>query len=134
MSSDIQPDFVWQEGRQFDGRSQYVVVPHGPEWLLAAGTLVLDFTAGRLKGDQGLLSKDAKGNLDGGHLAVWLDDGKIVVRLQDKKSDYVVQSPPNTVKRGVPTRLALAFWGGWDETLRRRQDSRQQCLPRRFAG
>jgi Concanavalin A-like lectin/glucanases superfamily len=112
MSSDIQPIFVSPESRHFDGRSQHVVVPHRPEWLLEQGVVVLDFTADRLKGDQGLISKDANGKLDGGHLTIRLDEGKVVVRLQDKKSDYVVQSPPNTVKRGVPTRLALAFGPG----------------------
>jgi Concanavalin A-like lectin/glucanases superfamily len=112
MSSNIQPTFVWQEGRHFDGRSQHVVVPHRPEWLLEQGVVVLDFTADRLKGAQGLLSKDAKGNLDGGHLTIWLDEGKVVVRLQDQKSEYVVQSPAKTVKKGVPTRLALAFGPG----------------------
>ena len=71
--------------------------------------VLVDFTADRLKGVQGLLSKDAKGNLDGGHLAICLDEAKVVVRLQDKKSDYVVESPPNTVKKEVPTRLALTF-------------------------
>jgi hypothetical protein len=112
MSNNIQPIFVSQERRQFDGRSQHVVVPHRPEWLLEQGVVVLDVTADRLKGDQGLISKDANGKLDGGHLTVWLDQGKVVVRLQDKNSDYVVQSPANTVKRGVPTRLALAFGPG----------------------
>src|SRR5262245_30602882 len=107
MSNSIQPTFVWQEGRHFDGRSQHVVVAHRPEWLLEQGAVVLDFTADRLKGDQGLISKDANGKLDGGHLTIRLDEGKVVIRLQDKKSDYVVQSPANTVKRGVPTRLAL---------------------------
>ena len=112
MSSDIQPIFVSQEPRHFDGRSQHVVVPHRPEWLLAAGTLVLDFTADRLKGKQGLISKDANGKLDGGHLSFWLDEGGAVARLQDKNSDYVVQSPAKTVKTGVPTRLVLAFGPG----------------------
>lgn len=104
-----QPAFLWQEARQFDGRSQHVVLPHDPKWLVAGGTLVLDFTADRLKGAQGLLSKDAKGFGDGGHLVVWLDEGTIVARMQDKKSDYVVQSPAKAVKKGVPTRLALTF-------------------------
>lgn len=107
-----QPTLIWQEGRQFDGRSQHVVVPHDPKWLLAGGTLVLDFTADRLKGIQGLLSKDAKRSGDGGHLVIWLDEGAVVARLQDKKNNYVVQSPANTVKKGVPTRLALAFGPG----------------------
>jgi hypothetical protein len=104
-----QPILVWQEGRQFDGRSQPVVVPHDPKWLLARGALVLDFTADRLKGVQGLLSKDAKGFGDGGHLVIWLDEGMVVARLQDTKSEYVVQSPARAVKKGVPTRLAVAF-------------------------
>ena len=112
MSSNIQPTFVWQEGRQFDGRSQHVVVPHDPKWLLDQGVVALDFTADRLKGAQGLLSKDAKGFGNGGHLTIWLDEGKVVVRLQDQKSEYVVQSPAKTVKKGVPTRLALAFGPG----------------------
>jgi hypothetical protein len=112
MSSDIQPIFVSQEPRQFDGRSQHVVVPHRPEWLLEQGVVVLDFTADRLKGKQGLISKDANGKLDGGHLSFWLDEGGVVARLQDKNSDYVVQSPAKTVKIGMPTRLALAFGPG----------------------
>jgi hypothetical protein len=104
-----QPIFLWQGDRQFDGRSQNVVVPHDPKWLLDQGVVVLDFTADRVKGAQGLLSKDAKGNLDGGHLTLWLDQGTVVARLQDKKSDYVARSPADVVKKGVPTRLALAF-------------------------
>jgi Concanavalin A-like lectin/glucanases superfamily len=107
-----QPIFVWQEGRQFDGRTQHVVVPHDPRGLLDRGVVVLDFTADRLKGPQGLISKDAKGNLDGGHLAIWLDEGTVVARMQDKKSSYMVQSPAKAVKKGVPTRLALAFGPG----------------------
>jgi hypothetical protein len=112
MSSNIQPIFVSQEPRQFDGRSQHVVVPHRPEWLLDQGAVVLDFTADRLNGDQGLISKDAKGFGNGGHLAIWLDEGKVVARLQDQTSEYVVQSPAKTVGKGVPTRLALAFGPG----------------------
>jgi trimeric autotransporter adhesin len=110
MSSNIQPTFVWQEGRQFDGRSQHVVVPHDPKWLLDHGVVLLDFTADRLKGVQGLLSKDAKGFLDGGHLCIWLDEGKVVVRVQDKKSEYVVQSPPNTVKKGGADSACPRLW------------------------
>jgi hypothetical protein len=107
-----QPTFVWQEGRQFDGRTQHVVVPHDPKWLLDQGAVVLDFTADRLKGIQGLISKDANGKLDGGHLVIWLDEGTVVARLQDQKSDYIAQSPAKTVKKGMPTRLALAFGSG----------------------
>jgi hypothetical protein len=108
-----QPIFVWQEGRQFDGRSQNVVVPHDPKWLLDQGAVVVDFTADRLKGIQGLISKDAKGYLDGGHLVIWLDEsGAVVARMQDKTSEHFVQSPAQAVKTGVPTRLALAFGPG----------------------
>ncbi|HEX6143129.1 MAG TPA: LamG-like jellyroll fold domain-containing protein [Geminicoccaceae bacterium] len=107
-----QPAFTWQEGRHFDGRSEHVVVAHDPKWLLAGGTLVLDFTADRLKGVQGLLSKDARGFGDGGHLVIWLDEGRLVVRLQDRKNDHLVQSPANAVKKAVPTRLSLAFGPG----------------------
>jgi hypothetical protein len=107
-----QPIFVRQEARQFDGRSEYVVIPHDPKWLLAGGALVLDFTADRLTGVQGLLSKDAKGVGDGGHFVIGLDEGTVVARLQDKKNNYLVQSPANTIRRGVPTRLALAFGPG----------------------
>ena len=107
-----QPAFTWQEGRQFDGRSGHVVVPHDPKWLLAGGTLVLDFTADRLKGVQGLLSKDARGFGDGGHLVIWLDEGRVAARLQDRKNDYLVQSPANAVKKATPARLSLAFGPG----------------------
>jgi hypothetical protein len=108
-----QPIFLWQEARQFDGRSQDAVVPHDPKWLLDQGAVVVDFTADRLKGIQGLISKDAKGYLDGGHLVVWLDEsGAAVARMQDKKSDHLVQSPAKAVRAGVPTRLALAFGPG----------------------
>src|SRR6187200_847725 len=100
-----QPTFIWQEGRHFDGRSQDVVVAHDPKWLLDQGAVVVDFTADRLKGIQGLISKDAKGYLDGGHLVIWLDEsGAAVARMQDKKSDHLVQSAAKAVRAGVPTR------------------------------
>jgi hypothetical protein len=107
-----QPIFGWQQDRQLDGRSQHIVVPHDPKWLLEQGVVVLDFTAHRIKGAQGLISKDANGNLDGGHLVIWLDEGTVVARMQDRKSEYIVQSPAKTVKRDVPTRVALAFGPG----------------------
>jgi hypothetical protein len=108
-----QPTFVWQDGRQFDGRSQNVVVPHDPKSVLGQGVVVVDFTADRLKGIQGLISKDARGYLDGGHLVIWLEEsGAVVARMQDTKSEHFVQSPAQAVKAGVPTRLALAFGPG----------------------
>ena len=108
-----QPIFSWQKGGQFDGRSQHVVVPHDPKWLLDQGIVLLDFTADRLKGAQGLISKDAKGNLDGGHLVIWLDEGTVVARLQDKKSNYFLQSPTKVVKKGATTLIALSFGPCW---------------------
>ena len=90
-----QPAFTWQEGRHFDGRSGHVVEPHDAQWLLPGGTLVLHFTADRLKGIQGLVSKDARGFGDGrnhlhaldprqAHVTVgWIDVVVVVVVVVD---------------------------------------------------
>jgi hypothetical protein len=85
------------------------VVPHDSVWAVARGTVVLDFTADRTTGVQGLLSKDAKGYGDGGHLLVWLEDGKILARLQDRQANHLVHSAANAIRAGVATRIALVF-------------------------
>jgi hypothetical protein len=80
----------------FDGDHDCVVVRHNNELLLNQGTVACWFRADDVNRSQGILSKDASGFGDGGHLTMSLDDGKIVVRLQSTTESYEVRGAATT--------------------------------------
>ena len=77
---------------QFDGKDDLVVIPHDNRFHLDAGTVCFFFLADDLERNQGLLSRDANGHGEGGHLTISLDDRRVYVRLQDRKKSHEVRS------------------------------------------
>ena len=67
----------------FAGLADAVVVPHDGSLSLAAGTIAFAFEAAKVSGLSGLLSKDASGFGDGGHLSIFVRDGVLTARFQD---------------------------------------------------
>ena len=76
----------------FDGHNDFVEIPHNPNMMLDAGSVQLWFNADDVDDRQGLFSKDSTNFDDGGHLTMWVDDGKVVVRLQSDDESYYIES------------------------------------------
>ena len=76
----------------FDGHNDFVEIPHNDNLLLDAGSVQLWFNADDVSSRQGLFSKDSTNFDDGGHLTIWVDDGKVVVRLQSDDESYYIES------------------------------------------
>ncbi|MFK8033860.1 MAG: hypothetical protein AB8B94_06910, partial [Hyphomicrobiales bacterium] len=77
--------------QDFSGeRGDHLELAHSDALALANGTLALSFTADDLNGTRALLTKDASGYGEGGHLAVYLQNGWLKVRVQsDEGSKYL---------------------------------------------
>ncbi|MEM1298486.1 MAG: carbohydrate-binding protein, partial [Pseudomonadota bacterium] len=66
------------------------IIEHAPELELAEGTIQFTINAVDNAGRQGLISKDARGFGEGGHLTAWWQHGKVVLRVQtDEASTYL---------------------------------------------
>ena len=76
----------------FDGRNDYVEVPHDRDFLLDNGSVTFWFIADDLKGTQGLLSKDSSGYDTGGHLTFYVDSSRLKVRLQSASRSYTLEA------------------------------------------
>lgn len=74
----------------FDGQSGCIVVQHHDKFLLDRGTVACWVKADDVARKQGVLSKDANGFGEGGHLTISIDQGQIVVRLQSRTDSYEV--------------------------------------------
>ena len=94
----------------FDG-NDYVVVAHNAAFASANGTVQLWFNTANPAQRGALLSKDSLGFDTGGHLTIWVDNGRIEVRLQSTSSDYFVRSPVNSVTAGTWHHVAFSFGG-----------------------
>ncbi|KUP94998.1 LamG-like jellyroll fold domain-containing protein [Tritonibacter horizontis] len=91
-----------------EDRAAYVF-DHTDNLALSAGTIAFRFTVDSLSGYQGLISKDASDNGDGGHLSVDLDmTGKLVVRFQDATDSYYLVTR-NAVSVGEDYDFSLSF-------------------------
>jgi len=77
----------------FDGIDDYIELAHNPAYLLDDGTVQFWFKTADVSQRADLFSKDAFGNVTGGHLSVYLDgSGNIETRLQSATADYFVNS------------------------------------------
>ena len=65
-----------------DGTNDFVEIPHSADYALDEGSVQLWFRADNLSGRQGLISKDATGTGEPGHLDIKLQGDDIRVRLQ----------------------------------------------------
>ncbi|MEM7653935.1 MAG: LamG-like jellyroll fold domain-containing protein, partial [Pseudomonadota bacterium] len=87
----------------------WTLVDDSPKFDLAAGTLALSFKASDLDATYGLWSRDSSGNDGGGHQSVSIQNGKLVVRMQDTSNSYTVSAP---VDADTDTAVALRFGPG----------------------
>ncbi|MEL7485178.1 MAG: hypothetical protein AAFN41_12620, partial [Planctomycetota bacterium] len=76
----------------FDGTGDVVTIPHSEAYKLDNGSIEFKFNPDDASQRQGLFSKDSTNFDDGGHLTVWVDDGRVEVRLQSDSSSYTLTS------------------------------------------
>ena len=105
----IQPLFRDAGGR-YGGVGDAEVFAHRAAYEIGTGTLAFTLTAEDTSGRQGLVSKDAAYFGTGGHLTVWLDDGRIVARLQSESRSYELAG--GDVKAGEAHAVAVSFGEG----------------------
>lgn len=81
----------------FDGQGGYVEVLDTELFQLSTGTISLWFMPTDTGTNQALLTKDAKGRGQGGHMSIYYDqDGSVRARLQSNNTDYDISSLPVT--------------------------------------
>lgn len=76
---------------------------------IAEGTVSLWLQADDTSGRQGLLSKDASGYGDGGHMGLYLDGSELALRLQTTSETVTLHSGANAVLANEPTHVAFSF-------------------------
>lgn len=80
---------------QFDGKNDVVELPHDPRFLLDQGAVGFYFKTNERWDNQGLFSKDSTGYDNGGHLTIYLNGGRVAVRLQnDSWGEYIDSRTP----------------------------------------
>ncbi|MEN1704526.1 MAG: LamG-like jellyroll fold domain-containing protein, partial [Planctomycetota bacterium] len=96
---------------RFDGSGDAVTIPHSDDFRLENGAVEFKFNADDSSERQGLFSKDSRNFDDGGHLTVWVDDGRVEVRLQSDSDSYTLRSD-QVVQSGEWTDVAVRFGEG----------------------
>lgn len=86
------------------------VIPHDPSMALTNGVVEVSFTLTSTNGVSGLLSKDAYGYGEGGHLSIWTDNGIVHVRHQTAASSHRLQAT-NAVAAAVTNTVRYVFDG-----------------------
>ncbi|MCA9120016.1 MAG: LamG domain-containing protein [Planctomycetaceae bacterium] len=92
----------------FNGRDGYFVVRHRDEFLLEHGTIAFWVRPEDVVRPQGLVSKDASGFGDGGHLTISLANGNVKLRLQSSSESYELQC---AIDKQRWTHIACTFGG-----------------------
>ncbi len=88
-----------------------VILPHEQEYLLGEGTLAIRFSADDVSGRHYLFSKDSSYFDTGGHLGVYIEDGKVTVRLQSESDSFTVTAPAS-VSANQSHHVAVTFGDG----------------------
>jgi len=93
----------------FDG-SDYVEIAHDPAFLIDEGAIVVWFNADQVSSRGELFSKDSNGYDDGGHVTMYVNQGKLNVRFQSDGSSYTLAG--GDVQSGVWHHVVLSFGAG----------------------
>ena len=95
----------------FDGKDDYVVIPHKSDMLLDQGTVSFWFKTDKKAATQGLFSKDSMSYDNGGHLHIYTEGGRVEARLQSTSESHIVQSSP-ILENDKWFHVALSFGAG----------------------
>ncbi|MEM1003730.1 MAG: tandem-95 repeat protein [Pseudomonadota bacterium] len=89
-------------------KSSAVILAHDGSYLVPEGTFSFVFTAASVDGRRFLLSKDSGGYDNGGHVGIYIEDGRIVARFQDLTTTYAVETDV-LITAGQAHHLAVTF-------------------------
>ena len=92
----------------FDGGNDFVEIPNSPAWDLTNGTIQLRFNAADLGGQQGLISRDASGQAQPGHLTIYMNGNDLEVRLQSASQSYFITAS-DVVNEGDWHQMSFSF-------------------------
>ncbi|WP_269583251.1 LamG-like jellyroll fold domain-containing protein [Roseibium sp. Sym1] len=110
LPAGMTPVFAIAGDTEFSGeRGDYLDAGNPDSLNLAAGTVALTFNADHVWGSQALFSKDGSGYDDGGHLTVWIDNGRLVIRQQDEDSTEYLKVPDLHLSANTDYHLAVTF-------------------------
>ncbi|GAB5378278.1 MAG: hypothetical protein AcusKO_47400 [Acuticoccus sp.] len=77
---------------EFGGaKADVLQLPPEAAWQVPEGTIAFSFNAADAGGTQGLFSRDAKNNGEGGHTAIYLSGDTLIARFQDADSQTLLQ-------------------------------------------
>ncbi len=95
----------------FDGNDDFVEIPDSDLYQLRAATVSFWFLPTTVGVEMGMISKDANGNGQGGHMGVYLNaDGRVRARLQSNNTSYDILSL-SPVSPGQWHHVAFTFGG-----------------------
>ncbi|MEL6919567.1 MAG: right-handed parallel beta-helix repeat-containing protein [Pseudomonadota bacterium] len=106
----IEPEFIYAGSYDISGANDVLEFEHMSGLELSQATIGLSFNADSVSGRQGLLSKDASGYGDGGHLTSYIDKGTLVVRVQNDAADQIFEF--DGIEAGVDYDLQINFGNG----------------------
>ena len=93
----------------FDGKNDYVIIPHSSDFLLDNATIQLWINPDDTKGDQTIFSKDHTGYETGGHFNLALDGDGLTLRMQTDTNGYEWDSPSDIINAGEWQHIAVSF-------------------------
>ncbi len=99
-------------GAGFDGKNDYIEIPHSSDFQLSSGTVMLSFNPADTNGTQGLFSRDSRGFDGGGHLTAELQGTKLVIRLQSEDESHYVETDAGAIEAGQWHNIAFSFGEG----------------------
>ncbi|MEB3357750.1 MAG: lectin-like protein [Synechococcales bacterium] len=82
-------------GTTFDGNDA-IIANHTSDMLLNNGTLSFGFQVNNVFQSQGIFSKDSRDFDTGGHLTVYVENGRLIARLQSTGQSFFVQAGINS--------------------------------------
>ena len=99
----------WQLERAFDGLDDALVVQHESSSKIDEGALAFSFNTNDATKQQGIVSKDAAYFGTGGHISAWIENEKLVVRLQDQNGSHTVETQNGAIRTGIDHEAVISF-------------------------
>ena len=104
------PVFTTTETLEFSGEAgDRIEIPHDPAMASQQGAVAVSFQADDVFGYHTLYSKDAHGQEQGGHLTVFVANGRIKARLQSATESRYLYSHEGSVENGEVHQVTVTF-------------------------
>ncbi len=100
---------AFQINQAFSNLGDALVADHQDSWSIDQGSIDFTFKTLDPQKTQGIVSKDALFFGNGGHFTAWIEDSKLIVRLQDEGESYIVQTETGSIERGVDNDVTVSF-------------------------